>query len=134
MLADLMITPVYAGLLGIGMVYLSYRVVRFRIKYQVGVGDGGHKELTRAIRVHGNFTEYVPLSLILLLITEIEGFSPIILHIIGVLLISGRLLHAKGLRKSSGVSLERKVGMLLTWVAAGAAAILSIVGAFGMTI
>ncbi|MEN9842262.1 MAG: hypothetical protein RLZZ612_91 [Pseudomonadota bacterium] len=37
---------------------------------RVAVGDGGHPELLRAMRVHANFAEYVPLSLGLILVTS----------------------------------------------------------------
>ena len=40
---------------------------------QVGLGDGGEKTLLRHIRVHGNFGEYVPFILMLMLMGELLG-------------------------------------------------------------
>ena len=61
------IVLLYAALLGLILVYLSYRVVSYRVKYKVGIGDGGNTKLARAIRVQGNFVEYVPIALLLIL-------------------------------------------------------------------
>ena len=45
------VTALYAGLLGLMLIFLSWRVVRLRRGEKVGMGDGGNKELARAIRV-----------------------------------------------------------------------------------
>ena len=65
-----MFTPLYAALLALLFVVLSGRVIKQRLKHQVGLGDGGQPALVRAIRVHGNFIENVPLALLLLLMYE----------------------------------------------------------------
>ena len=64
---DLTVVPRNAAVLVIGMILLSARVIRLRRRYAVSVGDGWHASLQQAIRVHGNFCEYVPLSALLLL-------------------------------------------------------------------
>ena len=52
-------------------------------------------KLQRNIRAHGNFSEYVPLFLILLIILEIKGdVSFMFLLIICMLFLYGRLSHA----------------------------------------
>ncbi|NNC55212.1 MAG: hypothetical protein HKO07_05785, partial [Pseudomonadales bacterium] len=53
------ITLLYAGLLSILLLVLSYRVVQIR-RQGIALGDGGDLTLQRRIRAHGNFTEYVP--------------------------------------------------------------------------
>ena len=47
----MVVTPLYAALLGLIFVGLSVRTIRLRRRYRVGVGDGNHAELQRAARV-----------------------------------------------------------------------------------
>ena len=74
------ITPIYAALLGILYCVLSLNVVRARRAARTGLGDGGDATLSRRIRAHGNFAEYVPLSLILILLVEESGADPAFVH------------------------------------------------------
>jgi hypothetical protein len=53
--------------------------------------------LEGAIRAQGNATEYVPISLILLVLLELDGANLAFIHVGGIALIMGRLIHAKGL-------------------------------------
>jgi uncharacterized protein len=127
------IVVLYAALLGLILVYLSYRVVSYRVKYKVGVGDGGNAKLARAIRVQGNFVEYVPTALLLILFVELAGFSAWLVHVLGVTLLGGRVWHAQGLGGSSGSSQGRFVGTFLSWLTIGTAAILCLLALFGET-
>jgi drug/metabolite transporter (DMT)-like permease len=72
------VTALYAGLLGLLVLILSYRVSRLRLTYRVGTGDGGHDDLGRAIRVQGNAMEYVPLGLVLLLLAAIGAAAAVV--------------------------------------------------------
>ena len=62
------ITALWAGLLGILSLLLAMNVVRARTSEKVIFGDGGVLVMQQRIRVHGNFIEYVPLALVLLLV------------------------------------------------------------------
>ena len=122
------ITPLYAGILGLFYLYLAFQVIRRRMGKGVGLGDGGHPDLTRAIRVHANFAEYVPLALILLLMLEGQGYSPWFVHVLGVLLVFARLAHAHGLSQSDGHSRGRFLGTATTLFVVGSASLLVILG------
>ena len=108
------ITALYAGLLALLLVLLALRVVRLRWKFRVGLGDGGERAMTRAIRVHGNATEHVPIALLLLLVAELNRAGPTLLHVCGAVLVVARLLHAVGLGKSAGASWQRAAGTVGT--------------------
>ena len=108
------ITALYAGLLALLMLVLALRVIRLRWKLRVGLGDGGDKAMSRAIRVHGNATEHVPIALILMLVAELGHASPMLLHGCGIILIVARVLHALGLGRSVGASWERMAGTVGT--------------------
>lgn len=120
------ITALYGGLLGLLFLVLCWQVVVHRRKGKVGLGTGGNPDLERAIRVHGNFAEYVPLFLVLLLLAELGGAAAWLLHVLGGAFVLGRLAHAWGLSKSGGVSPGRFYGTLVTWIAILVAALLNL--------
>jgi len=96
---------------------LSALVVRQRRRHHVELGDGGVPELERAIRAFGNAAEYAPAGLIALVVLAAVGAHPTTIHIAGLLLFAGRVVHAVGLSNSSGASLPRAMGMIATWLA-----------------
>jgi len=118
------ITAIYAALCGILMIALAVRVSRLRRRYRIGVGSAGQEALERAIRAHANFTEYVPLALILMLLAELGGVTGWLMHVFGITLLVSRLLHAWGLTRSGGVSVGRLYGTLGTWALIVALAVL----------
>jgi uncharacterized membrane protein YecN with MAPEG domain len=107
----------WAGLHIILLLVLSVLVVRLRQKHKIALGDEGIPELARAIRAFGNATEYVPAGIGALAVLAVAGAGPLTIHVIGVILFAGRLLHALGLSNSGGNSLPRAVGITLTWIA-----------------
>lgn len=123
----------YAGLLGLILIALSFRVVSLRRRHQVGIGVGENRALELAVRAHGNFCEYVPFGILLLLVLEASAaISPVVLHVLGAVLVVGRLLHGFfGLNRSAGASKGRFIGTLLTWLMIVASALLAIGMALG---
>jgi uncharacterized protein len=111
------ITALYAGLLGIIYLVLAGRVVAERRRARVGLGTGGDAALERAVRVHGNFAEYTPIFLLLLLVAELNGAATLLLHALGAVFVLARIGHAQGLSQRSGVSRGRFMGTLASWVA-----------------
>lgn len=111
------ITALYAGLLALLYLALGGLVVANRRRARVGLGTGSDTALERAVRVHGNFAEYAPLFLLLLLIAELNGLGALLLHLAGAAFFLARIGHAFGLSQSSGTSTGRFVGTLVTWVA-----------------
>jgi len=110
------ITPLYAGLLGLLLLFLSYNVSRERMRHKVALGDGGQPSLQRAIRAQANLTEYAPVGLILLGCIEAQGFDGELIHFLGILLVLGRLMHGVGLSRDAGPSPLRAIGATLTWL------------------
>jgi uncharacterized protein len=120
------ITALYAGLLGVFYLMLGGRVVAERRRAKVGIGTGGDTALERAVRVHGNFAEYAPLFLVMLLVAELGGAAPPLLHSLGIAFVLARVGHAAGLARSSGTSQGRFFGTLVTWVAILVVALLNL--------
>lgn len=92
------VTSLYAIPLGIIFLVLFMQVVFLRSSLSVSIGDAGNKDLHERIRRHGNFVEWVPMVLILLLVNEARGTGVMWLHISGALLTIGRVLHPLGLK------------------------------------
>lgn len=126
---SLTVTALYASLLALIFLYLSFRVIGLRRSLKVGLGDGGEDLLVKATRIHANFSEYIPLALILLACYEVSSAGSLWVHVFGATLVVGRILHAIGLTKSVGISSPRIVGMSLTFLVLFILAILNI-GAF----
>lgn len=108
------ITGLYAALSALLIILLASRVVSRRLSERIGIGDGGDTVLAKRVRVHANAVETLPIGLILLLVLEWNQTLPWILHLSGIVLILGRLLHAYGMSVSSGSSPGRALGMSLT--------------------
>ena len=111
------ITPVYAGLISLVFVFLSFRVIGLRRKARIGLGDGGNRLLMRRQRVHGNFAEYAPLVIVLMALAELQGHPTWTIHLIGICLVAGRLLHAYGVSQEPELTKLRVAGMALTFTA-----------------
>lgn len=111
------ITPIYAGLATLLFVFLSFRVIGLRRTVGVGLGDGGDRLLQRRLRVHGNFAEYVPLALVLMALAELQDAQAWTLHLIGTLLIAGRLVHAYGVSQEPEQIRLRVMAMIMTFIA-----------------
>lgn len=107
----------WVGLHVILLLVLSLLVVRLRQKHKVAMGDEGIPELARAIRAFGNASEYVPVGLAAVIVLALVGAPPLAVHVVGLILFAGRLIHAIGLSNSGGVSIARSIGMICTWVA-----------------
>ncbi len=121
------ITALYAGVLALLMLVLARNVVRGRSRAKVGLFDGGDEQLGRAIRIHGNFIEYVPIALILMGLVEINGVPAWALHAWGVVIVASRLVHAYGLAGSSVASKGRTIGTVTMWFAITTLAVAAIV-------
>ncbi len=107
-----MITSIYASLATLLIVKLTLSVIKLRRKNRVSIGDGGIDELQLAIRTHANAVEYIPIALMLLLTLELNGAPKILVHILGVTLLIGRILHAMGLSEKN--LKKRVLGMQIT--------------------
>lgn len=107
----------YAAVFAIMLIALAVRVILLRERHHVALGDGGHRALERAVRVHGNFTEYVPLALLLFWMVEASGASAVWVHGLCSALLLGRLVHAFGVSQTRETLALRVVGMALTFTA-----------------
>lgn len=74
---------------------LSLNVSRLRLKYRVSFGDEGYKDLTVAIRAHGNALEQCLLFAVLLLALEYQSNAVATqLAWLGPVFVIARVVHA----------------------------------------
>ena len=107
-----MITSLYASLSALLIVRLPISVIKLRRINRIRVGDGGNEQLQLAIRTHANALEYIPITLLLLLMLELNGAPKILIHIFGATLIIGRIIHAIGVPAKN---LQKRIlGMQIT--------------------
>jgi uncharacterized membrane protein YecN with MAPEG domain len=127
------VTLTTACVLGIAYAGLSVAVGRQRGQANVSLGFGSNvsiaigeeykaSSLLVSIRRHGQFAEYVPTSILLLLLLELNHANPFALIGLAGVLILSRLCMALGLGRTTPSPL-RTVGNLLQWgMIAGASA------------
>ncbi|MBT3979778.1 MAG: hypothetical protein HOE90_00415 [Bacteriovoracaceae bacterium] len=110
---QLEITSIYASVAIIIYVFLSLRVALLRGKEKVGIGsEGASSVMVKSIRIHGNFSEYAPLTIILLALLEQQALPSWFLHLFGALFIVSRVLHLYGLSQSKGRTFGRFYGTI----------------------
>jgi hypothetical protein len=124
-LIELPITLATACTLGIAYAGLSGAVGRRRGQANVSLGLGSDTSvaigeeykaspLLVAIRRHGQFAEYVPISILLLLLLELSHANAVALTGLAGVLVLSRLCMALGLGRTTPSPL-RTAGNLLQW-------------------
>ncbi len=109
------ITLFFVGVNALISVALAFQVTRHRRRTQTSLGVGDDPSLEQAVRAHGNFVEYAPLALAMVLALEVHGAPRDFVLGLGLTLTLGRAFHAEGLIRSAGRSFGRVAGTLLTW-------------------
>lgn len=122
------ITAAYAGLFALFFAFLSLRVINFRRRGFAGPDHPETWRLERAIRGHGNFAEYVPLILLLMAFAELNDANVFAIHVIGVVLLAGRLCHAIAFSTEKGVFQFRTIGTAMTMTALISGGLLNLLG------
>ena len=112
-----MITAVYAAGIALLFVALSVRTIFLRSRLKLSIGHGDHPELERAVRAHSNFSEYVPLALLLIYFLETQSNDSNLIHFLCISLVAGRCLHALGVSQTNEKTGLRIAGMAFTFVA-----------------
>ena len=108
------ITALYALPLTALFLLLSWRVIGERRSNRLAYGDGDSPRIQAKIRAQANWVEYAPITLLLMILAELNTAPALGLHLTGALLLIGRLLHGIGmsfLPKQLGF---RFWGMILT--------------------
>ena len=119
---ELPITLATASVCGLMFIWLSARGIGARVKNEALIGDAGHTDLLFAIRTHGNFTEYVPIFLIIIGLLELAGAHPTALIALAALFIVARILHVLGMGENANLK-PRQFGIVGSFTAIGTASL-----------
>ena len=125
-----MVTAIYAIVLTGFFLVLSWRVIATRRGEQITYGDNDSKRVHARIRAHANWAEYVPIALLLMFLAEYQGISVLWLHVYGIILTVGRVLHGVGMAFVPRLFQLRVYGMLLTLIALPIGMILNLTALF----
>lgn len=129
-MTSLPVTSLYAAVLAVLYLALTFRVIGGRRAKRIDMGAGDDRLFERHVRAHANFAEYAPFGLLLLLLLELQGWPGWLLHILGLALLAGRAAHAWSF-SAAGLRLRsRTVGMTLTTAMIAVAALLCLASAF----
>lgn len=110
-----------AGILGLLAAVLTIYVGRLRGKKRIFLGDGGDKDMTAAIRAHGNLIELPPLCLFLIYLLH-GPYGDRSMAVLAVILVIARLAHAGGML--GFVPMGRTVGAVATTLVLAAASVM----------
>lgn len=110
----MLLTAYYASAFALIFVALSFNVIRFRLKSRIPFGDGKDKSMKRAIRVHGNFAEYVPITLIMIYFVETQGQNSALVHGLGSAFLLARISHIYGVSQIKENIVFRVFGLFIT--------------------
>lgn len=126
------VTAVYAAILALMFLGLTYYVILGRARTHVSILHGDDMDLATRIRRHGNFTESVPLALILMALAEASGLAAPWLHAAGGILVASRVLHPFGLYHDRPATFGRIAGVVGTTVAMLICTVALLRGALGV--
>ncbi len=120
---------VCAGLLGLLAVALTANVGLMRGRKRINLGDGGDAQMQAAVRAHGNFMEFVPLTLLVIYMgSDFYGFRTV--ASLSVVLLVARVLHAGGMLGL--IPKGRMLGAMASTATLGVASILLALAGLGL--
>ena len=110
--AQISALALYVGLNLLLTFLLALNVVQHRFK-----GDSVDQVmLEKAVRAHGNNTEYVPIILIGLGVMVMTGASAQTISILGGTLFAARIFHGYGIQQAKVPNIFGMVGNMVTWL------------------
>lgn len=110
------VTAVFASLSALILIYLAFKIIRYRRGNMLAMGDGDNPQMARFIRGHSNAAEWMPIVLILMAVAEGLGLWRGLVVVVGLLYITGRILHAYHFTTDGARLSSRTYGMILTFM------------------
>ena len=104
------VTAFTTGILAILQSLLMMTVGFKRLQYSQGIGDGGHEDLARIMRRHGNLVENAAIFLVVLALLEMTGINGLFVIVFASLFVVARFSHAIAFSITTGPHPLRVVG------------------------
>ncbi|PHS26004.1 MAG: hypothetical protein COA85_06405 [Robiginitomaculum sp.] len=89
------------------LLVLGWRTAKARQATGIGLGHGDNEDMMRAMRIHANFAEYAPLTMVGLLALAAIGAPVLLIHVLGSVFTLARIGHGFGFTAPKG---KRPVG------------------------
>jgi uncharacterized membrane protein YecN with MAPEG domain len=109
-----MITSIYTALLGFLFFNITMTVIKGRVKNEISLGPGKNNEIEHLVSAHSNFVAYTPFFLITLFVLEYQKANIYALHALGIIFLTGRIMHYIGMKGDRMNFKFRRRGMMLT--------------------
>lgn len=90
-----MTSVIYASFGALLIIWLSLNVIKHRRVNKISIGDDKNEILKISIAAQSNAIEYIPIAVLLLFALELNKGNLLLVHALGILLIAGRILHAR---------------------------------------
>lgn len=113
----------YLAVMSLFYIWLSLWVIRYRIKHRISLGHNGNQFLEKLIIAHANFSEYVPLTMLLIMAFDYLTGVTFYIHLLGLALIIARVSHVIGIVYVRSPNIFRITGMVLTFACISLSAI-----------
>jgi len=106
---------IYTAINALLLLVLSWIVGQHRARTgSLAPGAMGDEKLVRAIRAHGNASEYMPLAMVMLVVLALIQAPSILLHALGAVFTVGRFFQALGMTREKHPNAVRFTGNLFT--------------------
>ncbi|MFQ1702101.1 MAPEG family protein [Loktanella agnita] len=112
----LIITAPYAAIVALLYLILTIRVIAYRRAKRISLGDKDDPAMRQRIRAHANCAEYAPIGIIMLALVELNGGAAWAVHLLGAMLLLGRIAHAAAFWRHPMNFKLRVAGMLLSMI------------------
>ena len=111
-----MCNNIYYVTIGLLIIFigLSFNAAYTRRKSGLAVGEGQNEKLIRAVRAHGNFSEFAPMFLISLVIVDQLSKNCDYVACLGSIFVLGRVSHALSMFLKKGIL--RVISMMMTMI------------------
>lgn len=121
-----MITPVYAGVLGLILVILGARAIL--LNPGGDASEDKHLRFDKGMQAFNNFTEYAPFALLLIWFWEQQSGGGVWIHVSCLVLLAGRLIHAFGVSQANETPVFRVAGMAMTFITVSVVSVRLLIG------
>ncbi len=109
-----MMTPLYAGILGLILVALGARAIL--LNPGGDASEEKHLRFDKGMQAFNNFTEYAPFALLLIWFLEQQSGGGVLIHVFCLVFIAGRVIHAFGVSQVNETPVFRIAGMAVTFI------------------
>ena len=111
------VTAMTAAILALLFIYLSYQVVKQRVRTETSFGTGNDEHMDMVRGCQSNLIEYTPITLIMLALLELSSANHLATMGLAVAFMIGRFLHVFGMHQHhAGKTVKfRQIAMVTTW-------------------